>query len=76
MLNIGEGIAIAGICIAAAPVCISAIRVRRENGKDKTVYPCAAHSGIEATLTALKAGQDRIEKSIERIFHLHDEGRL
>lgn len=76
MVEIGTGIAIAGICIPAAAVIMTAIRSKpSSNGNGNGGY-CKAHSGIEEMLKALKDGQLRIEKNIERIFHLHDEGKL
>ena len=83
-MELGSSIAVAGVAISAAAVWIKVIGARippPPNGK------CGAHSGIEATLIALKQGQERIEKnyeagqarlekSIERIFILHDDGKL
>jgi hypothetical protein len=77
-VDIGVGIAIAGVAIPAAAVWITAIRSKgngSSNGNGNNGH-CKAHSGIEATLLALKQGQDRIEKSIERIFDLHDEWKF
>lgn len=75
-MDMGIGVAIAGVAFSGAAVGITVIKTRSNGNGKPSVYPCAAHSGIEATLTALKQGQDRIEKSLERIFHLHDEGKL
>ncbi len=60
---IGTGWAIAGVVIMRP----------RSNGNGKF---CGAHSGIEVALKGLSDGQTRIEKSIERIFELHEEGKL
>lgn len=77
-MDIGIGVAVAGLAFSGAAVGVTVIKTRAHNGNGngKPAYPCPAHSGIEATLAALKDGQDRIEKNIERIFHLHDEGKL
>jgi hypothetical protein len=76
MIGLGEGIAIAGLAIAFAPVAIAAIRARRREPEEPpALAPCLQHSGTVAMLENLKAGQARIDKNIEKIFAILDGQR-
>ncbi len=79
-MDIGIGVAIAGVAFSGAAVGITVIKTKARgsngNGHWTMLHQCAEHSGIKEALKGLSEGQDRIEKSIERIFHLHDEGKL
>ena len=78
MLDMGTGIAVAGIAIAAAPVAITALKVMRNGkvdtstttttsttGRDK---PCPLHSGIEATLSGLKDSMEIVQADIKELL--------
>ena len=79
-VDLGTAASIAAIAIPAAAVVITVIKTKSPhngNGNGKLpAFPCAEHSGIKEALKSLSDGQARIEKSLERIFHLHDEGKL
>lgn len=72
-MDYGTAGTIVGAAWAAAGVAITVILRPRRNNDGKF---CGAHSGIEVMLKSLSDGQSRIEKSIERIFELHEEGKL
>ena len=74
MMELGSGIAIAGLCISGGAVAITAIRTFGRpiggidgkggiNGKNglNAVFPCKDHSGIVVGLDAIKANQERQE---------------
>ena len=65
MIDIGVGIAIAGIAVAAAPVAITALRVKSGGNQTKV---CSLHSGIETSLDYLKQGQERIEEKLDKVI--------
>jgi hypothetical protein len=79
MLDMGTGIAVAGIAIAAAPVAITALRVMRNGRVDTSTttttsttgrekQTCSLHSGIEATLSALKDSMDVVQADIKELL--------
>lgn len=70
MLDIGNGIAIAGLSVSAGAVVITAIRtygVKLIGKNGKGCYPCAEHSGVMACLDSFRKTQDRQEKWLEVI---------
>ena len=64
MMDLGSGIALAGVSISAGAVAITAIRVfgSKRNGKDGNPFPCKEHSGIVECLNSIKENQERQEK--------------
>ncbi len=81
-MDLGTAITIVGVAIPASAVCVTAIKLKSngngKNGEVKTsvTFPCPAHSGFEAKIDELRKGQERIEKKVDRIFELKDEGKL
>jgi hypothetical protein len=74
MIGLGEGIAIAGIAIAAAPVAITAIRSRMKNTgeiRDASAYPssCTLHSGIDAVLKTVQGDIRDIKTDIKSLVN-------
>jgi len=69
MIEIGSGIAIAGVSISAGAVAITAIRVFASNRDEKNIsfFPCKEHSGIVEGIASIKKNQDRQEKCLETI---------
>ena len=80
MMELGSGIALAGLCVSGGAVAITAIRTfggRRDpiNGKDgingknglSAVFPCKDHSGIVVGLNNIKENQDKQEKWLGEI---------
>jgi tRNA1(Val) A37 N6-methylase TrmN6 len=66
MVDIGTGIAIAGVAIAAAPVAITALRSRGNNGN--LPKACSLHSGIEATLESLSNSMEVVQADIKELL--------
>lgn len=68
MIDLGSGIAIAGVCISGGAVVITAIRVfgGKSNGKNRA-FTCAEHSGMLESLRGIKSTQDRQEKWLGEI---------
>lgn len=62
------GIGIAGVAISAGAVIITAIKAKSNGNGNSNNKPCSLHSGIEATLTFLKDGMDRIEDKLDKII--------
>ncbi len=76
-MELGAGIAIAGVCVPAAAVIMTAIR-SKPNGKGNSSTPtfCPAHSGIQEILNALKSGQNDIKNDIRSIFTLLERRKV
>ncbi len=80
MISLGDGIAIAGVALAACPVLVSMIKAKattkeeqRQRGLPAVFVPCIEHSGMVARFDELKQGQQRIDNNITRIFEILDE---
>jgi hypothetical protein len=83
MMELGSGIAIAGLCVSGGAVAITAIRTFSgrivegsgkdgadgKNGRNGTdaAFPCVAHSGLVASLEGIEKNQDRQEKQLSDI---------
>ena len=83
MMELGSGIALAGFCVSAGAISITAIRTFAsrtienhgkdgENGRDgrnglDAIFPCKEHSGIVACLDNIEKTQDRQEKWLSEI---------
>jgi hypothetical protein len=83
MMEIGSGIAIAGVCISGGAITITAIRTfasrtienRGKNGLDGppgrdglgAIFPCKAHSGLVACFESIQKTQDRQELWLNEI---------
>ncbi len=74
MMELGSGIALGSLCIAAGAVAITAIRASSnanvtigKNGKNGMQSPCKEHSGIVACLDNIEKNQDRQEKWLQEI---------
>lgn len=79
-MELGSGIALAGLCISGGAVAITAIRtfgnrpmavngrngINGKNGSD-ACSPCKDHSGVIACLDSIEKSQDRHEKWMETI---------
>lgn len=65
-MDIGSGIALGSLCVAAAPVCIVALRVRK-NGNGH----CPEHSGVCQRVEGFEAWLEKIENKLDRVI----EGR-
>ena len=80
-MELGSGIAIAGLCVSGGAVAITAIRtfstktIGGMNGKDgvdgknglDSIFPCKEHSGLVACLQSIEKNQDRQEKWLSEI---------
>ncbi len=75
MMELGSGIALAGLCISSGAVAITAIRtfggrasgkngINGQNGKNgiDAIFPCKEHSGIVMCLENIEKTQDRQEE--------------
>jgi len=69
MIEIGSGIALAGVSISAGAVAIAAIRVfgSKQSRNSGNPYPCKEHSGIVVCLESIEKTQDRQEKWLSEI---------
>ncbi len=80
-MELGSGIAMAGLCISGGAVVITVIRtfgkpsqkgqngvngVNGKNGKD-ACFPCKEHSGVMVCLESIEKGQDRHEEWMKSI---------
>ena len=82
MMELGSGVAVAGLCVSGGAVAITAIRTFATktivggtdgiNGKDgrngtDASFPCVAHSGLVACLEGIEKNQDRQEEWMKEI---------
>jgi hypothetical protein len=83
MMELGSGIALAGFCVSAGAVSITAIRTfssrtienkakNGANGRDgrngiDAVFPCREHSGVIACLESMKENQGRQDLWLKEI---------
>lgn len=69
MIDLGSGIAIAGVCVPAAAVWIAAIRTKKPaNGKGNgNGYLCKEHSGLVSDIRHIREGQERQEEWLQEI---------
>jgi len=71
MMELGSGIAVAGLCISGGAVAITAIRTfaKRPNAVIgvSNGFPCKEHSGIVQCLESIEKNQDRQEKWLGEI---------
>lgn len=62
-MDIGSGIALGALCISVAPVCIVAIRAR----KNGSVH-CPDHSGVCQSLEGFNEWLTKIESKLDRVI--------
>ena len=67
MIDLGSGIAIAGVCISGGAVVITAIRVFGGKSNGKQSFTCTEHSGMLESLRGIRSTQDRQEKWLSEI---------
>ena len=69
MIEVGSGIALAGVSISAGAVVITAIRVfgNKRNGRNENPFLCKEHSGLVEGIESIKKNQERQEKHLENI---------
>ncbi|MFH1409109.1 MAG: hypothetical protein ABIH34_04335 [Nanoarchaeota archaeon] len=69
MMDLGSGVALAGVSISAAAVAITAIRVfnTKRNGKEGNSFPCKEHSGLVEGINSIRKNQERQEKWLGEI---------
>ena len=72
MIDMGTGIAIAGVAIAAAPVAITALRVRNNNSNGRVQYMTEEHHEKICELTQqnvntkLHSIEEKLDQLLER----------
>jgi hypothetical protein len=66
-MDIGSGIALGALCVSAAPVCIVALRSKK-NGNGH----CSDHSGVCKQLEGFGDWLEKIENKLDRVI----EGRI
>lgn len=64
-MELVSGIAFGALCVLAAPVCIAAIRAKR-NGNSNS--HCPEHSGICEKLDVLDTWLNKIEAKLDRVI--------
>jgi len=67
MMELGSGIAVAGLCVSGGAVAITAIRTFAKRNGNPSDFPCKEHSGIVACLESIEKNQDRQEKWLGEI---------
>jgi len=69
-MDIGSGIVLGSTVLGSAAVIIKWISASKpsENGKQRNILECAAHSGIVATLNMLKDGQEEIRADVKELL--------
>ena len=69
MIEIGSGIALAGVSISAGAVAITAIRVFASNRNERNglLFPCKEHSGLVEGINSIRKNQERQEKWLGEI---------
>ncbi len=69
-MELGSGVALAGLCISGGAVAITAIRTFAGKGKKDGNCPtilCKEHSGLVACLESIEKNQERQEKWLGEI---------
>jgi hypothetical protein len=76
MMDIGNGVAIAGLCVSGGAVAITAIRTFVGRGKENYknggnggggAFPCKEHSGLVVCLEGIEKNQERQERWLGEI---------
>ena len=62
-MELGSGIALGALCISAAPVCIVAIRAKK-NGNGH----CPEHSGVCQRVDNFEGWLEKIESKLDRVI--------
>jgi len=73
-MDLGSGVAVAGLCVSGGAVAITALRTfnspEKTNGKKNgldSVFPCREHSGLVATLASISQSSERHEEWLKEI---------
>lgn len=67
-MDIGSGIALGALCISVAPVCIVAIRAKKNANNH-----CSDHSGVCQSLDGFNEWLTKIERKLDRVIERRAE---